>query len=295
MNNPNDDSGSDNQEENEADLNDPMAPRHIEEDETDDEEVNNNIEDHQQPQQRQRREFDPVLDRHQYTPTAIPTEDEYNARNERPETPYIFIPNGIKTIDHYRDWSPIQIVLNLATPFFTELISCTNEWFPLNPLSWTDVFFYHACLTLMTMVELETTDAYWKQDETMMQWGPQVRKFLNTFTRYKFKGVRERLRGYTRGDADDLINPPGSRDKGWKVQRIIQQVQNSFRNTIDVIGEFISLDEGMARGSSCRNPIYVSLNTCHTKKSGITSAFFGSFVALKIRPPHSFTHTGIKC
>jgi hypothetical protein len=86
-----------------------------------------------------------------------------------------------------------------------------------------------------------------------VEWRDDARVLFSTFTQSKFYSIRKKLKGYR--PEDDI--PEKKRD--WKVHRAVEAVRASFRNAIDAASEFLTIDEGMARGSSTRNPIYVTL------------------------------------
>ena len=72
-------------------------------------------------------------------------------------------------------------------------------------------------------------------------------------SRRRFYHIRKYLRAY------DVTDDVPGKDRGWKVNRAVEAVQYVFRHIIDCAGEYLSMDEEMAKGSSMRNPIYTSL------------------------------------
>ena len=61
------------------------------------------------------------------------------------------------------------------------------------------------------------------------------------------------MKGYK--PEDDLP----TKTRSWKVDRAVEAVRKKFTEVHRTPDEYLSLDEGMAQGSSMRNPIYVSL------------------------------------
>ena len=211
-----------------------------------DEEINVEV-----PEERERA-FDVRLHRHQYIAVnVLPNGDPAHQLNYAFESG---LTNQSKTVNFYADWSVIQIILHLATGFFETLLTCTNRYYPTATISMKDLYLYHAFLTLTTYYELTTTDEYWAP--SIMHWDERIQPLIDAMSRYKFYNIRSKFRGYTPEDAD---LPPDQKDRGWKVGRILRALQNIFQNLFDGPGEILSLDEGMARGSSTRNPIYVTL------------------------------------
>lgn len=161
------------------------------------------------------------------------------------EQPYL-------SLQKFRLMSEIDIVLSIAEPFFCVLRECSNET-PNSNLSMKDLYLYHAFLTLRTMHPLDTLESYWNTRDQIIRWSDGGTRLFQHLTITRYKHIRKNLRGY-KGE-DDIP----SKSKGWKVIRAVCAVQTSFRAILTHPGEFLSADEGMARGSSCRNPIYVSL------------------------------------
>lgn len=156
------------------------------------------------------------------------------------------------SMERYRHMAIVDIVLSLASPFFDTLMQCSNQDDSAG-ITMKDIYLYHAMLTLRTLHPLKRTKNYWNLSKQLICWSDEMRPLFEKLTLRRFYHVRKYLKGYLR--EDDVPN----NDRGWKVSRAVNAVQLSFRTVLTHPGEFLSADEGMARGSSCRNPIYTSL------------------------------------
>ena len=154
-----------------------------------------------------------------------------------------------RTINYYQNMSPSEIVIELANPFFEVLLQCSNA--AGANLTMRTLYAYHAFLTLRTYVTLQT-DKYWENAD-LFQWSNEAANLNKYITRHEFYDIRRKLKGYLEED-----NVAG-KTPGWKVGRAVAAVQESFRTSISCPSEYLSADEGMAKGSSTRNPIYCSL------------------------------------
>ena len=197
--------------------------------------------------------FNPILHRHPYASVAIETP----VGNPEHRLAYPFV-SGLnansRTPASFENYSPIQLITSLAVPFFDALLNCTNAHFPTAPITMKDLFLYHALLVLMSFYKLTDLNEYWKPE--YVTWDPRIQKLIDELPRRRFYMIRNKLRGYM--PVDERV-PPEGKDRGWKVTRVLVTVVVGFRNLFDGPGEKLSLDEGMARGSSTRNPIYCTL------------------------------------
>jgi hypothetical protein len=151
----------------------------------------------------------------------------------------------------YRHMQPIDIVLDLSQPFFNVLKDCSNNNEYVN-ITMKDIYCYHAFLVLRVHMNLDTNDFYYNPPGTFT-WSDDITKLLSLMPKKKFYFMRKHLKAYK---PEDQIP---SRSKGWKVARAVEEVRKTFVRVHQTPGEFLSFDEGMAQGSSSRNPIYVSL------------------------------------
>jgi hypothetical protein len=154
------------------------------------------------------------------------------------------------SLDRFLDYSVIQLILHLAEGFFGSLMECSNMVAGVD-ITLKDMYCYHALLTLMTYMKLGSVDDYFKNQE-LFEWTKEVATLKEVFNRDRYFYVRKHMRGYH--PTDDI--PTAT--KGFKVKRPVAAVQEVFRGCMNP-GEFMSADEGMAKGSSMRNPIYTSL------------------------------------
>jgi hypothetical protein len=169
--------------------------------------------------------LDPVLDCHPYQPI-----DVNEAGNPLYQLNYPFQSNlngTSKTIASYATWTPIELIIYLAAPFFTNLLACTNECFPQDTITMKDLYLYHAFLTLTCYYRLSNTNEYW--DPTSIHWDENITTLINAMTRWKFYWIRGKLRGYN--PADTLI-PAHEKDRGWKIQRPLIAIQLVFSKLI---------------------------------------------------------------
>ena len=169
---------------------------------------------------------------------------------------YVFEPGGVlnqpeRTLQQYRDMTETDIVLSLAQPFFDTLKECSNYGNAFG-ITMKDLYCYHALLTLTTYLPLPDISNYWKPVEGVT-WDAAVRTLTDIFNIRRYYFIRSKLKGYL--PEDDTPQ----KGRGWKVQRAVAAVQQTFRTCMDRPSQFLSLDEGMAQGSSTRNPIYCSL------------------------------------
>ena len=153
----------------------------------------------------------------------------------------------------YVTMSPFGIVMFFAGALFSVLLSCFNAFLPpAEQLTMKDIFLYHAYLLFRCIVPLARNEVYWDSPLLMMNWIDEAKKLFGLLTLNRFYAIRRKLKGYK--PEDDI--PEKTRD--WKVKRAVTAVQRTFQSAINAVGEYLSIDEGMARGSSTRNPIYVT-------------------------------------
>ncbi len=166
-----------------------------------------------------------------------------------------FVPGGPMGADYLRNKyghrSETDIVLSLAVSFFNSLRECSNV-VPAANISDKDLYAYHAFLTMRTLFKFDKNNDYWYPNE-LFSFAGTLSSFSNDLSRERFYHIRKHLKGYK--PLDDTVD----KDRGWKVLRPVIAVQQSFREVLPNAGEYLSLDEGMAKGSSSRNPIYCSL------------------------------------
>ena len=253
--NPGDDSGSENN-----DLHNPIVGRLVEQ------ENDGRLDGIQQPpaldgassdeeeERPRQRPFNPILDRHPYN--VIPIQLEGNPEYQLNYAFESGLNNDSKTIAYYSTWSVMQLILHLASTYLESLLVCTNAHNDptTSQISRKDILLYHAFLTLTCYYRLPNTDEYW--NPTAMRWDNKVQLLLDAMPRWKFYLIRSKLKGYM--PADEEV-PNHLKNRGWKIQRPLDAIQAVFQNLFDGPGEILSLDEGMARGTSTRNPIYVTL------------------------------------
>lgn len=156
------------------------------------------------------------------------------------------------SMEKYRHMSVVDVVLSLSSSFFETLRECSNQDVSAN-ITMKDIYLYHALLVLRTLHPLDKMKSYWNESKQMIRWSNEVHPLFEKLSLRRFYHIRKYLKGYLR--EDDVPN----NDRGWKVARAVDAVQSAFRTVLTHPGEFLSADEGMARGSSCRNPIYTSL------------------------------------
>jgi len=162
-----------------------------------------------------------------------------------------FVENG-RTLEFFWNMSPTDIVLHLASPFFNVLIDCSNAAGPNINLSMKDMYTYHAALTLGVHMGGVPMYGLWRE-QPLFQFTGEAAKLQTLLPLYRFKYIRSNLRGY-RPEDDVPV-----KTRSWKIDRAWEAVKKEIENCLSCPGEFLSADEGMAQGSSKRNPIYVSL------------------------------------
>ena len=155
-------------------------------------------------------------------------------------------------IEYWDNKSPLEIVLELAAGFFAVLLEMSNRAHPEAKLTMKDMYVYHAFLLLNCCFQFANLNYYWYPPKRL-----EGMKLLNQLplklSGRRFYHIRKYLRAY------DVTDDVPGKDRGWKVNRAVEAVQYAFRHIIDCAGEYLSMDEGMAKGSSMRNPIYTSL------------------------------------
>ena len=162
-----------------------------------------------------------------------------------------FVENG-RTLDFFRNMTPTNIVEYLSKPFFNTLIDCSNGAEPNVNLSMKDMYTYHAALTLGVHFQGVPMYGLW-QDQPCFQFTGEASKLRTLLPLHRFKYIRSKLKGYR--PEDDIP----TKTRSWKVDRAWAAVKGEVESCLSCPGEFLSADEGMAQGSSKRNPIYVSL------------------------------------
>ena len=157
-----------------------------------------------------------------------------------------------RDIEYWDNKSPLEIVLELAAGFFAVLLEMSNRAHPEAKLTMRDMYVYHAFLLLNCCFQFANLNYYWYPPK-----GLEGMTLLNElplkFSRHRFYHIRKYLRAY------DVTDDVPGKDRGWKVNRAVEAVQYAFRHIIDCAGEYLSMDEEMAKRSSMRNPIYTSL------------------------------------
>ena len=163
------------------------------------------------------------------------------------------ITNEEDTLKHkYGKMSEAELVIELSQPFWNVLQECsTSDTFILSN---QDILLYHAFLVLRTLIPLDKIDHYWSPG--FLEWKIVIKKLMETFHRGRYYEIRKNLKGYRKNE-DEV---PG-RSRGWKVMRVVEAVRSALMKVLKHAGEFLSLDEGMGRGSNRKNPIYTSLGS----------------------------------
>jgi hypothetical protein len=158
--------------------------------------------------------------------------------------------NEDKSLERFRNFSLVQLVLHLSQGFFNLLQECTNEK-PDARITMKDLYCYHAALVLITTVRMDKVEYYWNPPK-VFQFIEETAKLRSIFTLYRYYHVRVYLRAYKMED-----NVP-DKGLGWKVVRATEEIHRIFSETIDCRDQDISIDEDIAAACSTRNPIFTT-------------------------------------
>ena len=109
-------------------------------------------------------------------------------------------------------------------------------------ISMAEIYCYHAILTLGTYINIPVKD-FWKKPE-LFSWDPEILKLTNLLSFNRYTYIRSKLKG---DKQEDLLNL--NRPASVKVKRPLNALQETLRKTVSHPDEFLSADEGMAKGS----------------------------------------------
>ena len=159
-----------------------------------------------------------------------------------------------RKLNRFLNYSPGKLALHFGKGLFDVIRDCSNV-VPEANFTMADMYAYRAFLCFTTLVPLTSMEDYWNPP-SCLSWREEMHTLANVLPRHRFYHIRKYMKMYR---PEDLPQPGQPENRGWKVQRASDVVHEAFKTAIDCPGEFISVDEEMARASAHKNPIYTSL------------------------------------